>query len=104
MLKVYGTMECGDCVACKNNFDRLGVEYEFVNILGSLYDVKDFLRLRDRNEAFADPKKYGYIGIPALVLEDGSITLDWQGYLKDKGYYAEKMPQKTSCGLDGKGC
>lgn len=104
MLKVYGTMECGDCVACKSNFDRLGVEYEFVDILGSMYDMKSFLRIRDRHEEFNDPKKYGYIGIPALVLEDGSLTLDWQAYLAENGYFAEKMPQKTSCGLDGKGC
>lgn len=104
MIKVYGTMECGDCVACKATFDRLGVEYEFIDILGGLYDIKSFLRLRDRHEEFEDPKKYGYIGIPTLVFEDGSLTLDWQGYLATGGFETTKMPQKTSCGIDGRGC
>ncbi|SUT87623.1 Glutaredoxin-related protein [Actinobacillus ureae] len=39
-------------------------------------DTAPFLGLRDRHPAFDNAKANGYIGIPALMLEDERVVLD----------------------------
>ena len=34
MLKVYGSMLCKDCVQCRKAFDKLGVEYVYLDFEG----------------------------------------------------------------------
>jgi glutaredoxin-related protein len=105
MLKVYGTALCPDCVECKYNLDQNGIEYEYLDITGNLRNLKAFLKLRDHSEVFADAKEKGYIGIPALVLEDGELILDWESYLTGKGIeIVHPSRSGASCGIDGKGC
>jgi glutaredoxin-related protein len=41
-------------------------------------NLKAFLRLRDTNPAFDEIKRNGFVGIPAIVMEDGEIELDWE--------------------------
>ena len=43
--------------------------------------LKEFLRLRDENPLFQDIKENGGIGIPCIVREDGTLTLDWETLL-----------------------
>ncbi len=31
MLKIYGSMLCKDCVACRKDLDNAGVAYEFLD-------------------------------------------------------------------------
>lgn len=81
MLKIYGSMQCPDCVQCREDLDRAGTEYEFVDILENLRDLKAFLRLRDVSALFDGCRREGLIGIPCLVWEDGSLSLDWDGCL-----------------------
>ncbi len=105
MLKVYGTKTCPDCRECKINFDRNGVAYEYVDLNASLANLKEFLRLRDRLPVFDGCKEGGSIGIPALLSEDGSVTLDWEGFLTAQGLpvvYREQGAQ--ACSIDGTGC
>ena len=45
-------------------------------MVGNPTGLKAFLKLRDNHSAFDDVKKNGYIGIPALVLENGNVVLD----------------------------
>lgn len=80
MLKIYGSMLCPDCVDCRADLDRAGVQYEFLDFSDSLVNLKEFLKLRE-NEIFAQVRENGSIGIPCIVREDGSITLDWSGYV-----------------------
>lgn len=83
MLKVYGTMQCPDCVDCKRVLDNAGIAYEFKNV-EELLVLKEFLQLRDNNAEFAVCKQEGYIGIPCLVLDDGKITLDFNELVESK--------------------
>lgn len=76
MVKVYGTMQCPDCVDCKRDFDAAGILFEFINI-EELLGLKQFLLLRDKNLAFVTAREKGYIGIPCVVKEDGHVTLDY---------------------------
>lgn len=102
MLKIYGREDCPDCVACKSSFDEAGLEYDFRDIGKSLKDMAVFFKIRDLNGAFDDIKGTGKIGIPALVFEDHSVTLEWEEYLEEQGYLTLKSGE--SCSIDGSGC
>lgn len=82
MLKIYGSEQCPDCVNCKRDLDAAGVEYLYLNISENLLFLKKFLKLRDENELFADIRKHGKIGIPCIIDEDGSVSFEWNQYLK----------------------
>ena len=105
MLKIYGSELCPDCVACKAAFDANGISYDFVNITGSMRNLKEFLKHRDSDPVFDDAREHGYVGIPALMSEDGSITLDWEALLAAKGIPAVPAePAGKACRIDGTGC
>lgn len=105
MLKIYGSDLCPDCVSCKAAFDANNVTYEFVNITESMRNLKEFLKLRDNDSVFDDPRQNGYVGIPALLFEDGSISLDWESYLTDNGFTINTSEKKgAACRIDGSGC
>ena len=82
MLKIYGSEQCPDCVNCKRDLDAAGVEYLYLNISENLLFLKKFLKLRDENEHFADIRKNGKIGIPCIIDEDGTVSFDWNQYIK----------------------
>ena len=80
MLKIYGSMMCPDCVECRNDLDQAGVAYEYLDFSEHLRNLKEFLKLREL-PLFDEVKKNGSIGIPCIVREDGSVTLDWSEYV-----------------------
>ncbi len=86
MLKVYGSMLCPDCVNLKKNLDEYQIGYEFTDICVSMKNLKEFLKLRDGNELFDDVRKNGMVGIPAIMREDGSTTLDWKNLIREFGH------------------
>lgn len=105
MVKIYGSDLCPDCVACKAAFDANGISYDFVNITAGMKNLKEFLKLRDNQAVFDDARQNGYVGIPALLSENGSLTLDWETYLKENGIStATTQKTGTACRIDGKGC
>ena len=81
MLKIYGSMMCPDCVQIKKDLDNAGVAYEYKDFADSLLNLKEFLAIRDTNAILAEVKEGGKIGIPCIVREDGSVTLDWEEFM-----------------------
>ena len=81
MLKIYGSMLCKDCVQCREDLDREGVAYEFLDLSEALSNLKEFLKIRDQSSLFDTVRENGSIGIPCIVRQDGSITLDWTEFL-----------------------
>ena len=81
MLKIYGSMLCKDCIACREALDREEIGYEFLDFADALQNLKDFLRIRDENSLFAGIKAQGKIDIPCIVTEDGRIVTDWETLL-----------------------
>lgn len=77
MLKIYGSMQCPDCVKCREDLDAAGTEYEYLDLADSMKYLKEFLTLRDREPVFREVKEQGKIGIPCIVHEDGSVSLQW---------------------------
>lgn len=43
--------------------------------------MKVFLSIRDKDLQFDEIKERGSIGIPCIVEEDGTVTLDWEKYM-----------------------
>ena len=81
MLKIYGSMLCKDCVECVEDLKNANVEFEFLDFADSLRNLKEFLKIRDESELFDPVREKGSIGIPAIVKEDGTITLNWDAFL-----------------------
>lgn len=81
MIKIYGSMLCKDCVQCRQELDRAGVAYEYLDFADDLGNLKEFLAIRDGNDLFDPARKNGGIGIPCIVREDGSLTLEWSGLM-----------------------
>ena len=73
---VYFAPWCPDTVPFFAELERLNIDVEKVDMVGNPTGLKAFLKLRDSHPAFDDAKKNGYIGIPALVLENGDVVLD----------------------------
>lgn len=81
MLTIYGSMLCKDCVQCRKELDQAGIDYDFLNITEDLQHLKAFLKLREGNSLFNQARQDGQIGIPCIVKQDGSLTLDWEEFL-----------------------
>ena len=81
MLKIYGSMMCPDCVECRRDLDEAGVASEYLDFADDLRNLKAFLALRDKEPAFETVRTEGKIGIPCILREDGSVTLDWAEYV-----------------------
>ena len=104
MLRIYGSEFCPHCTACKKALDAEGTEYEYIDINKSLRDLKIFLHYRDNDPVFDAAKQGGSIGIPAIVKEDGTITLDWAGVVKEYGNEPVYKETGPVCSIDGKNC
>ena len=81
MIKIYGSMLCPDCVACRKALDEGNVPYEYLDFGDCLQNLKDFLKLRESEPVFDEARREGKIGIPCILREDGSVTLDWSEYV-----------------------
>ena len=76
MIKIYGMPTCPYCDYIHEQIQGLESEFEYINIGENIRNMGAFTRLRDTSSAFDHSKEIGDVGIPAFVLEDGSITLD----------------------------
>lgn len=104
MVKMFGSEMCPDCVACKMNFDQYGISYDYMDINVSLKNLKEFLILRDKETCFLPLKEIHDIGLPTLVLEDGKVLVDWEGFVREQGFEVLEIASKNACSLDHKGC
>ena len=82
MLKIYGSMLCPDCVKCCQDLKNANVAFEYYDFCDSLLYLKEFLKMRDESSIFEEARSNGKIGIPCILREDGTITLEWEDFLK----------------------
>lgn len=104
MITVYGSPLCPDCRECRANFDAHGIEYAYVDVTESMRNLKAFLRLRDSLPVFDGCREAHSVGIPAIVEEDGAVSLDWELWLGERGLPVVYKEQGQACAIDGKGC
>lgn len=80
-MKIYGSKLCPDCIQCLQDLDHAGVKYEYLDFSENLKNLKEFLAIRDREPIFASVRQDGKIGIPCIVLTDGTVTFSWEQYM-----------------------
>lgn len=78
---IYGSELCPDCRGTKELFDEKKVDYVFKDITKELGNLKEFLAIRDTSACYDSVKQQQGIGIPCIVKEDESVTLDPQDVL-----------------------
>ena len=76
MIKIYGMPTCSYCDFVHEQVKGREDEFEYINISENIRNMSAFTRLRDTNPVFDRCKKIGDVGIPAFVLEDGTVTID----------------------------
>ena len=81
-VTVIGSHLCPDTLYALNKLSEAKADIEFKNLSASLPDLKSYLALRDCSPLYDTVRKNGGIGIPAFVLEDGTVTLDLADVLK----------------------
>lgn len=100
MIKIYVMETCPDCTAVKAQAEG-DSKYELIDIGKHVRNLKEFLRLRDKNAAFDVMKRVGGVGIPCFVLEDGTVTFKPE----KAGLIIEPAEEQgAACNLDGTGC
>ena len=77
-MVIYGSMLCPDCVECCKDLNAAGTCYTFCDFAVDLSYLKEFLKLRDSLPVFDECKREGKIGIPCVVFEDGTVSLQWK--------------------------
>ena len=80
MLKIYGSPLCKDCVICKEELEKAGVPFVYMDITGNLAFLKKFLKLREQ-PVFDSIREKGQIGIPCILREDETVTFDWKEFM-----------------------
>ncbi len=76
MIKIYGLKTCPYCDYIKEQIKGKEDKFLYIDIGTHVQYLHEFIDLRDNRDEFNHSKEIGDIGIPAFVLEDGSITLD----------------------------
>jgi glutaredoxin-related protein len=64
------------------DLDAASVPYEYRDFSDDIRNLKEFLVLRDREPVFQAVRQEGRIGVPCIVREDGSVSLDWMEWIK----------------------
>ena len=80
-LTVYGTRNCPDTVAALVEYEKRGVTVDFRDIDADIATLKEFLTLRDTEDVFAPVRERHGVGVPCVIKEDGTLTLDWESVL-----------------------
>ena len=104
MVRMYGSPNCPNCVRAKEMFEEKGLPYEYVNISGTMAELKEFLKLRDTEALFAPVKEQGLVGIPCFRLENGLLTHNVQQAMVDSylSVHRQEMIDDivSLCGID----
>ena len=105
MMKVYGADICVDCRNYKAIWQSRGFAAEYVDIIESTKNLKEFLEIRDAEPVFDQVKQRHGIGIPLFVREDGIKTFDIDEALSWIGQEPVKedeiVEKVLTCGIDG---
>ncbi len=70
---VFGSKECPGCQKLKAQLEEKNItDFEFVDILASLGNLKQFLKIRDNAPEYVAIRQRGGVGIPCIVTPSGN--------------------------------
>ena len=100
MIKIYGMPACPYCAFVDEQV-KGDKRFKVIDIGADVHYMSAFMHLRDNSPVFDHSKAIGDIGIPAFVLEDGTVTLKPEDVGLKEYNPSSDAP---SCSIDGKGC
>lgn len=81
-VTVIGSHLCPDTLAALNQLTAAGVAVDFKDILSCHADLKAYLKLRETHEIYAEIRGTERLGVPCMICEDGTVTMDLNEVLK----------------------
>ncbi|MGN0159099.1 MAG: glutaredoxin [Brotaphodocola sp.] len=81
-ITVIGSHLCPDTLAALNQLTAAGAEVDFKDILSCHADLKAYLNLRENHEIYAEVRGTERLGIPCMICEDGTVTMNLNEVLK----------------------
>lgn len=75
-MKLYGSDLCPDCPPVIEYLNDRKIVFEYVNIMESIQNLKEFTVLRDRRNEFDLIKESGSIGIPCLLTSENEVLFE----------------------------
>ena len=81
---VYGTMICPDTVDALELFKKNSIDVDYRDFGDKISYLKEFLAIRDSSSLFDNARKTRTIGVPCIIFEDGSITLNPEDVIETK--------------------
>lgn len=83
-IKFYGNANCQACVMLKKDLSKKNIEFQYIDILENMENLKEYLKYRDTHIIFDEYKKINKLGIPLVVIEkDGHEELFTEHYKAD---------------------
>lgn len=73
-IKIYGNDKWQACNMLKEDLSKKNINYEYINILESMSNLKEYLYFRDNNEIFNEYKESQKLGIPLVVVKSNDDT------------------------------
>lgn len=84
-VEIIGSHLCEDTRNALAVLKEKNVEVEFFNLSENLDSLKKYLHYRETEVMYEEVRKNGGIGIPFIVLEDGTKTFDVNEVLEKLG-------------------
>lgn len=67
----------------KEFLSQNNVVFTYVDICGSMANLKAFLKYRDNHAAFAEVRQVGRVGVPSVVIGEGERVIFGQPNLNE---------------------
>ncbi len=82
-IKLYGSQHWPGCPGVKEDLLQNGIEFEYIEITDSMKNLKEFLKIRDKSDAFKIVRRVHSVGIPMLLI-DNEVNFNINQELIDK--------------------
>lgn len=79
---MYGSHLCQDVIYAITKLKDKDVAIDYRNISADFGALKEFMHYRETDPMFAPVKKDNSLGIPFMILPDGTKTFDFRDVLK----------------------
>lgn len=70
-ITMFGSAHWPSCQPMKELLSDNNIDFRYVDITESMFNLKRFLKYRDNNEVFDNIRKKNRIGIPAIMINNG---------------------------------
>lgn len=70
-ITMFGSEHWPTCEPLKEFLSENNIEFTYVDITASMFNLKRFLKYRDNNDVFENIRKKNMVGLPALMINNG---------------------------------